>query len=62
MASLAHSGMTTRVVTHAIRFAREAADGRVMLDEGVLIEEGTLVGFVGHTKHERSKAFLSQIL
>ena len=62
MIDLAHSGMTMLVVTHEIGFAREVADRMVMFDEGVIVEEGTPTEFLEHTKNERAKAFLSQIL
>ncbi len=45
-----------------IGFAREVADRMVMFDEGVIVEEGTPTEFLEHTKNERAKAFLSQIL
>ena len=62
MIDLAHSGMTMLVITHEIGFAREVADRMVMFDEGVIVEEGTPTEFLEHTKNERAKAFLSQIL
>ena len=62
MIDLAHSGMTMLVVTHEIGFAREVADRMVMFDEGIIVEEGTPTEFLEHTKNERAKAFLSQIL
>ncbi len=40
MEELAHEGMTMIVVTHEMGFAREAADRVVMMDEGVIVEEG----------------------
>ena len=41
MEELAHDGMTMVVVTHEMGFAREAADRVVMMDDGLIIEEGT---------------------
>ena len=41
MEELAHEGMTMIVVTHEMGFARVAADRVVMMDDGVIIEEGT---------------------
>ena len=40
MEELAHEGMTMIVVTHEMGFAREAADRVVMMDEGLIIEDG----------------------
>src|SRR5213079_654545 len=41
MEELAHEGMTMIVVTHEMGFAKIAADRVVMMDDGVIIEEGT---------------------
>ena len=62
MRELATSGMTMLIVTHEMGFAREVADRMVMFDEGKIIEEGTPDEFFNHTRHERAKTFLSQIL
>ena len=42
--------------------AREVADRAVMMDEGVIIEEGTPEGLFSHPREERTQAFLSKIL
>ena len=62
MRGLAADGMTMIVVTHEMGFAREAADRVVMMDEGVIIEEGTPEHFFQAPEHERTKQFLSKIL
>jgi polar amino acid transport system ATP-binding protein len=62
MEELAHDGMTMIVVTHEMGFAREAADRVVMMDAGVIIEEGTPEHFFVEPSHERTKQFLSKIL
>jgi polar amino acid transport system ATP-binding protein len=62
MKELAREGMTMIVVTHEMGFAREVADRVVMLDEGLIIEEGTPLHFFESPTHERTKAFLSKIL
>ncbi|MDE3190550.1 MAG: amino acid ABC transporter ATP-binding protein, partial [Acidobacteriota bacterium] len=62
MEELAHEGMTMIVVTHEMGFAREAADRVVMMDEGVIIEEGTPEHFFVAPEQERTKQFLSKIL
>ncbi len=62
MEELAHAGMTMIVVTHEMGFAREAADRVVMMDDGLIIEEGTPEHFFEAPTHERTKQFLSQIL
>jgi len=62
MEELAHDGMTMIVVTHEMGFARQAADRVVMMDGGVIIEEGTPEHFFVAPSHERTKQFLSKIL
>jgi polar amino acid transport system ATP-binding protein len=62
MEELAHAGMTMIVVTHEMGFAREAADRVVMMDDGLIIEEGTPEHFFEAPDHERTKQFLSKIL
>ncbi len=62
MEELAHEGMTMIVVTHEMGFARVAADRVVMMDGGVIIEEGTPEHFFDAPTHERTKQFLSKIL
>ncbi len=62
MEELAHEGMTMIVVTHEMGFAREAADRVVMMDDGLVIEEGTPEHFFEAPEHHRTKLFLSKIL
>jgi polar amino acid transport system ATP-binding protein len=62
MEELAHAGTTMIVVTHEMGFAREAADRVVMMDDGLIIEEGTPEHFFVSPEHERTKQFLSKIL
>jgi polar amino acid transport system ATP-binding protein len=62
MEELAHEGMTMIVVTHEMGFARKAADRVVMMDGGVIIEEGTPEHFFEAPEQERTKQFLSKIL
>jgi polar amino acid transport system ATP-binding protein len=62
MRELAHEGMTMVVVSHEMGFGREAADRVVMIDDGVIVEEGPPSQVFGDPQHERTKAFLSKIL
>jgi polar amino acid transport system ATP-binding protein len=63
MKSLAVDLKTTMiVVTHEMGFAREAADRVLMMDDGVIIEEGTPEHFFVAPTQERTKLFLSKIL
>src|SRR5207249_1268192 len=41
MKELAREGMTMIVVSHEMGFAREVADRVAMMDDGIVIEEGT---------------------
>ena len=62
MKSLAREGMTMIVVTHEMGFAREVADRVMLIDEGVIVEEGPPAQFFTNPRHERTKLFLSKIL
>jgi polar amino acid transport system ATP-binding protein len=59
---LARAGTTMIVVTHEMGFARKAANRVVMMDDGLIIEEGTPEHFFVDPTHERTKQFLSKIL
>jgi putative glutamine transport system ATP-binding protein len=50
------------VVTHEMGFARKAANRVVMMDDGLIIEEGTPQHFFEEPEQERTKQFLSKIL
>jgi polar amino acid transport system ATP-binding protein len=62
MKSLAREGMTMIVVSHEMGFAREVADRMVLMDEGVILEEGPPAQFFNNPRHERTKLFLGKIL
>jgi polar amino acid transport system ATP-binding protein len=62
MKKLAEEGMTMVVVTHEMGFAREVADQLVFMDAGVVVESGPPREVLANPKHERTKAFLSQVL
>jgi polar amino acid transport system ATP-binding protein len=62
MRRLASEGMTMVVVTHEMGFAREAADRVVMMDDGVIVEEGTPEEFFRSPREERTRQFLAKIL
>src|SRR5213080_2584925 len=62
MEELARAGTTMIVVTHEMGFARKAANRVVMMDDGLIIEEGTPEHFFDDPTHERTKQFLSKIL
>jgi general L-amino acid transport system ATP-binding protein len=58
MEELARDGMTMIVVSHEMRFAHEAADAIVMIDEGRIIEEAPPDRFFRDPAHERTRRFL----
>ena len=62
MTELANEGMTMVVVTHEMGFARNVADRVAFMDEGEIVEINAPDEFFAHPQHERTKAFLSQIL
>ncbi|MEW5773511.1 MAG: amino acid ABC transporter ATP-binding protein [Thermodesulfobacteriota bacterium] len=62
MKDLAREGMTMLCVTHEMGFAREVADRVVFMDGGEIIEQGPPVEFFKNPTHERTKAFLREIL
>jgi len=62
MVALALDGMTMLVVTHEMGFAREVADRMVFMDEGQIIEINAPQAFFSSPQHERTRAFLGQIL
>ncbi|AXC50204.1 amino acid ABC transporter ATP-binding protein [Paracoccus suum] len=62
MRKLAQGGMTMAVVTHEMGFAREVADRIIFMDQGRIVEQGTPEAFFSAPAHERTRAFLDQIL
>jgi len=59
---LASSGMTMLIVTHEMKFAREAANTIYFLDGGKLIEKATPEAFFTQPQSERAARFLEQVL
>ncbi|GAA1858677.1 amino acid ABC transporter ATP-binding protein [Paeniglutamicibacter psychrophenolicus] len=62
MQKLAASGMTMIVVTHEIGFARNVADEVVFMDGGVVVESGSPAAVLGNPSHERTRAFLENVI
>jgi general L-amino acid transport system ATP-binding protein len=60
--SLADEGMTMLCVTHEMRFARRVANRIVFMDAGRIVEAGTPGTFFTAPTHERTRAFLQQVL
>ncbi len=62
MVSLARDGMTMICVTHEMGFARQVADRVIFMAEGQIIEENDPESFFKNPTHERTRAFLGEIL
>ena len=62
MIELAQEDITMICVTHEMGFARQVADRVIFMDHGVILEEGTPEQFFTNPQHERTKAFLREIL
>ncbi|QJC53917.1 amino acid ABC transporter ATP-binding protein [Paenibacillus albicereus] len=61
MRELAREGMTMVVVTHEMKFAREAASRVVFLDGGRIVEEAAPEAFFASPRHERAQRFIRQL-
>jgi polar amino acid transport system ATP-binding protein len=62
MRDLRESGMTMLVVSHEMRFAREAADRIVFLDHGTILEQGPPEQIFTAAAHERTRAFMAEVI
>jgi len=60
--ALAAEGMTCILVTHEMRFARELAHEVLFTDGGRIVESGPPAELFDRPQHERTRAFLSQVL
>src|SRR3712207_1804643 len=61
MRNLAEEGMTMIVVTHEMSFARGVADRVVLMDAGVVVEEGHPDQVLLHPREERTRTFLQRV-
>ncbi len=61
MRELREDGMTMVVVSHEMGFAKAAADRVVFMADGAIIEEGAPADIFANPRHERTRAFISQI-
>ena len=62
MRELKRRGMTMLVVSHELRFAREAADRVVFIDDGRIVEEGSAEAIFTAPRESRTKAFVAQLM
>jgi ABC-type polar amino acid transport system ATPase subunit len=58
---LREGGMTMVIASHEMRFARDAADRVLFLDEGVVVEEGTGREIFSGPREARTRRFLEQV-
>jgi len=61
MRELRESGMTMVVVSHEMRFAREAADRVVFMADGVILEQGSSRQIFESPRHARTREFLATL-
>jgi len=59
--SLAHTGITMLIVTHAMKFASDIADRILFLDHGELIEDNNAADFFRSPSTQRAKNFLNTV-
>lgn len=59
---IASEGNTMIIVTHELDFAREVADKIVMMDKGIIVEEGLTKDIFSNPKETRTRQFLGKYL
>ena len=59
---LVSTGMTSVIVTHEMRFAREVSDRVLFIAEGNILEQGKPEEFFTHPNHPRLQDFLRKVL
>ena len=60
--SLVSTGMTSVIVTHEMRFAREVSDRVLFMAEGNILEQAIPSQLFDHPNHPRLQDFLSKVL
>jgi polar amino acid transport system ATP-binding protein len=61
MRELKRGGMTMLVVSHEMRFARDAADRVIFMDHGVIVEEGRPQQMFSAPREARTRAFIAEL-
>jgi polar amino acid transport system ATP-binding protein len=61
MRDMRESGLTMVVVSHEMRFARDAADRVVFMEAGRIVEEGPPDRMFGAPQNARTRAFVSEL-
>ncbi|MBN1468863.1 MAG: amino acid ABC transporter ATP-binding protein [Fusobacteriaceae bacterium] len=62
MRDLAKEGMTMRIVTHEMGFAKNVANRVFFMDHGYILEDSTPNELFENPKNERTKEFLDKVL
>ena len=57
---IAQQGTTMMIVTHEMQFAREIADRIVVMDQGVIVEQGPPEAIFTDPQHPKTRALLSR--
>lgn len=60
--NVAKEGRTMIIVTHEISFAKDVANHVLLIDNGVVVEEGAPEDILNNPKEERTRKFLERIL
>ncbi|WP_099824009.1 amino acid ABC transporter ATP-binding protein [Oceaniglobus indicus] len=60
MRTVKDHGMTMLVVSHEMKFARDAADRVIFMADGAIVEQGPPEQIFGAPTHDRTRAFLSR--
>ena len=61
MRELKDGGMTMLVVSHEMRFARDAADRVIFMDHGRIVEQGPPAQLFADAREPRTQAFLAEL-
>src|SRR5437667_11164489 len=61
MRELKAGGMTMLVVSHELRFARDAADRVIFMDHGVIVEEGPPEEIFSSPREARTRSFIAEL-
>jgi polar amino acid transport system ATP-binding protein len=62
MRNLKAGGMTMLVVSHELRFARDAADRVIFMDHGRIVEEGSPAQLFNAPRQDRTRSFVAELL
>jgi polar amino acid transport system ATP-binding protein len=62
MRNLKAGGMTMLVVSHELRFARDAADRVIFMDHGRIVEEGPPAQLFNAPREDRTRSYVAELL